>query len=75
MILSVSRLLCLAFIATKEFFREKKYSFPVFWLPDGKDAPLVSIVVPAYNEEVNAVGSVNSLLKGDYPNFGDHLCG
>ena len=31
--------------------------------------PLVSIIVPAYNEEVNAVSSMQSLLKGDYPNF------
>jgi cellulose synthase/poly-beta-1,6-N-acetylglucosamine synthase-like glycosyltransferase len=29
----------------------------------------VSIIVPAYNEEINAVGSVQSLLKGNYPNF------
>jgi cellulose synthase/poly-beta-1,6-N-acetylglucosamine synthase-like glycosyltransferase len=31
--------------------------------------PLVSIIVPAYNEEVNAVSSVENLLKCDYPNF------
>jgi len=40
-----------------------------FWEPDGQHAPRVSIIVPAYNEEVNAVGSVQSLLLGDYPNF------
>lgn len=33
------------------------------------DVPLVSIIVPAYNEEVNAVSSLNNLLKQDYPNF------
>ena len=32
-------------------------------------APLVSIIVPAYNEEVNAVSSLENLLKTDYPNF------
>lgn len=31
--------------------------------------PFVSIIVPAYNEEVNAVGSLNNLLRCDYPNF------
>jgi peptidoglycan-N-acetylglucosamine deacetylase len=31
--------------------------------------PLVSIIVPAYNEEVNAVSSLENLLKCDYPNF------
>lgn len=31
--------------------------------------PLVSIIVPAYNEEVNAVSSLNNLLRCDYPAF------
>jgi len=30
---------------------------------------LVSIIVPAYNEEVNAVSSLHNLLKCNYPNF------
>ncbi len=34
-----------------------------------RDAPLVSIIVPAYNEEVNAVSSIENLLKTDYPRF------
>ncbi|MEN9599878.1 MAG: hypothetical protein RL596_2197 [Bacteroidota bacterium] len=31
--------------------------------------PAVSIIVPAYNEEVNAVSSLHNLLRCDYPNF------
>jgi cellulose synthase/poly-beta-1,6-N-acetylglucosamine synthase-like glycosyltransferase len=31
--------------------------------------PFVSIIVPAYNEEVNAVSSIYNLLKCDYPHF------
>lgn len=31
--------------------------------------PLVSIIVPAYNEEVDAVASLQNLLRQDYPNF------
>lgn len=31
--------------------------------------PLVSIIVPAYNEEVTAVDSLNNLLRQNYPNF------
>ena len=31
--------------------------------------PLVSIIVPAYNEEVNAVNSIHNLLKCTYPLF------
>jgi len=69
MILSVSRVLFIAVIATKEHLRDKKYGFAPFWAADGKGAPLVSIIVPAYNEEVNAVSSVQSLLKGTYPNY------
>ena len=69
MILSMGRVLFIAFIATKEFFRERKYALAAWWTSEGVGAPLVSIVVPAYNEEVNAVSSVDSLLKGDYPNF------
>ncbi|SDW69848.1 poly-beta-1,6 N-acetyl-D-glucosamine synthase [Hydrobacter penzbergensis] len=38
-------------------------------LPPLAGSPLVSIIVPAYNEEVNAVGSLHNLLRCDYPNF------
>ena len=31
--------------------------------------PGVSIVAPAYNEEVTVVDNVRSLLRQDYPNF------
>lgn len=33
------------------------------------NAPAVSIIVPAYNEEVNAVATLANLLKQDYPDF------
>src|SRR5688500_3952270 len=33
------------------------------------EAPLVSIIVPARNEEKNIVAGIRSLLKLDYPNF------
>jgi cellulose synthase/poly-beta-1,6-N-acetylglucosamine synthase-like glycosyltransferase len=32
-------------------------------------APLISIIVPAYNEEMNAKRTIETLLKSDYPNF------
>ncbi|MHA4808649.1 glycosyltransferase [Flavitalea flava] len=69
MVLSVGRVLFMAVIATKEHFRERKNPLLPFWLPDGTGAPMVSIIVPAYNEEVNAVSSVESLLNRDYSNF------
>ena len=33
------------------------------------DYPKVSIIVPAYNEEVNIVSTIMNLLQCDYPNF------
>jgi len=68
-ILSIGRIAIFAVIATKQFLWEKKYALQPFWSPDKNDAPLVSIIVPAYNEEVNAVSSLNNLLQTDYPNF------
>ena len=63
-ILSVLRILVLAFFAVKEYRKEKKLK-----LQPLAGSPAVSIIVPAYNEEVNAVSSVNNLLKSSYPNF------
>jgi peptidoglycan-N-acetylglucosamine deacetylase len=68
-ILSLSRIIFLAVIASREYFKEKKKGLKPFWLPDGSNAPLVSIIVPAYNEEVNIVSSLQHLLQTDYPNF------
>jgi len=66
-ILSVSRILLLAFFAVKQEGKEKKMIYPS--LPLQTNVPLVSIIVPAYNEELNAVNSLENLLKTDYPNF------
>lgn len=68
-ILSLLRILFMAVIASKQHRWEIKYGLKPFWSQQGHDAPLVSIIVPAYNEEVNAVSSVENLLRTDYPNF------
>jgi cellulose synthase/poly-beta-1,6-N-acetylglucosamine synthase-like glycosyltransferase/spore germination protein YaaH/peptidoglycan/xylan/chitin deacetylase (PgdA/CDA1 family) len=68
-ILSLLRILFMAIMASKQHRWEKKYGLSFFWKPDGSDAPLVSIIVPAYNEEINAVSSIENLLRTDYPNF------
>ena len=47
----------------------KTGKYDSFMVTGKSPAPLVSIIVPAYNEEVNAVSSLNNLLKTDYPNF------
>jgi cellulose synthase/poly-beta-1,6-N-acetylglucosamine synthase-like glycosyltransferase/spore germination protein YaaH/peptidoglycan/xylan/chitin deacetylase (PgdA/CDA1 family) len=65
-IIGMGRLLFMVWLTVREKRREKQ-------LPDTAvlpaDAPHVSIIVPAYNEEVNAVSSLRNLLQQDYPNF------
>jgi peptidoglycan-N-acetylglucosamine deacetylase len=68
-ILSLLRILFMAVIASKQHRWEKAFGLKAFWKPDGTGAPLVSIIVPAFNEEVNAVSSIKNLLKADYPKF------
>lgn len=42
---------------------QQAYSLPL------AECPAVSIIVPAYNEEVNAVKTIENLLQQDYPHF------
>ena len=63
--LSLGRILLMAVLATRQNKKDKQ----LVDAPMIKDFPLVSIIVPAYNEEVNAVSSLSNLLKTDYPNF------
>ena len=66
-LLSIARTLLMAFLTLKERRAEKNslaaapaiLSYP----------PLVSVIVPAYNEEVNIVSSLNNLLKCNYANY------
>ncbi len=62
--LSIGKLLLLAYLAIKQRRKEKNRQ-----LPPLADNPLVSIIVPAYNEEVNAVNALTKLLNSTYPNF------
>jgi len=63
-ILGIARLIFMMVLTSRE--KRKNVEFDSRLL---ENAPLVSIIVPAYNEEVNAVSSLNNLLKQDYPNF------
>lgn len=65
-ILSIARIMLMAFLAIKERAIEKKTAFV---LPSDISYPKVSIIVPAYNEEVNIVSSLQNLLKTNYPYF------
>lgn len=68
-VLSLSRILLMGILAAVQHRKEKKENIVPSWASNPNAAPLVSIIVPAYNEEVNAVGSLNNLLKTDYPRF------
>ena len=66
--LSIGRMVAVGILA----YLQKKKSNNESLLPPpigGENFPLVSVIVPAYNEEVNSVRTVNSLLQQDYPNL------
>ena len=68
--LSVGRMFIMALLAWLQKKREgnnKLLAAPVVMLPG--EMPLVSIIVPAYNEEINAVRTIKSLLLQNYPNL------
>ena len=66
-ILSVGRMVVMALLAGIQKRREAKQVTAAAW--PANNMPLVSIIVPAYNEEINAVRTINSLLMQDYPNL------
>jgi cellulose synthase/poly-beta-1,6-N-acetylglucosamine synthase-like glycosyltransferase/spore germination protein YaaH/peptidoglycan/xylan/chitin deacetylase (PgdA/CDA1 family) len=69
-LLSVLRIIAMAILASIQKRKDKKSesdSFPAFLLAGKEKYPLVSVIVPACNEEVNAIRTVNSLLAQDYP--------
>ncbi len=65
-ILSVGRMIAMAILASLQMRKEKKNA--AFVLPQ-INFPTVSVIIPGYNEEVNAVRTINSILQQDYPNL------
>ncbi|MEO5945014.1 MAG: glycosyltransferase [Ferruginibacter sp.] len=60
--LSVARMVIMAVLAAIQKRRE-----PL--APISLEQPSVSVIVPAYNEQINAARTIQSLLKQDYPNL------
>ncbi|HJV77754.1 MAG TPA: glycosyltransferase [Paludibacter sp.] len=63
-ILIISRLLFIGLLAMIQHYKEKKKKFENI-----NFHPKVSVIVPAFNEEVNATRTVDYLLKSTYPDF------
>lgn len=49
--------------------KEKLHTQPVFHWMEREDVPLVSVMIPCYNEEDNLDESIPHLLKLEYPNY------
>jgi len=64
-VLAILRTIFIAYLALKQRRKAKKNHHKLVQNPSEK----VSIIIPAYNEEITAIQTINSLLKIDYPNF------
>jgi len=61
--LAMGRIILIGILATRQFNINKK----IDTAPHPQ--PPLSIIVPAYNEEVTAIKTIQSLLKTEYPDF------
>ncbi len=69
-LLSVGRIVLMAVLASIKRSKEKRpklAEYTTLLITDKNGWPLVSIIVPAYNEQLNAIRTVNSLLAQEYP--------
>ena len=66
LVLGFLRLGFMYYLMIQEKRVERRRHYPVL---TKDNAPHVSIIVPAYNEEVNCVRTVETLLREDYPSF------
>lgn len=65
-ILSLIKLIFMAVLASIQLKREKSRVLPPI---PGNALPGVSVLIPAYNENVNSIKTINSLLDQDYKTF------
>jgi len=67
-VLGFLRILLMFVMAFIKKYQEHRH--PLIYNQQNRDfLPKVSIIVPAYNEEINAVKTIDNLLLQDYPNF------
>ncbi len=66
--LSIGRMILMAVLAWLQKRKETKEKAMPFSVSI-KDQPFISIIVPAFNEQINAARTIRSLLLQDYPNM------
>jgi len=66
-VLGLGRILFMGILATFQFYRSRKEKKLLASVHEFEDE--VSVIVPAYNEEVNAVKTVENLLQQSYKNL------
>ncbi len=64
--LAIGRVVLIGILAVKQYYDDKKGEKERL---SDKELVYVSIIVPAYNEEVTAIKTIQSLLEIDYPHF------
>ncbi|RYD69802.1 MAG: glycosyltransferase, partial [Sphingobacteriales bacterium] len=64
-VLAILRTIFIAYLAIKQRKLAKMNAAELVQNPH----QMVSIIIPAYNEEITAIQTIQSLLKIDYPNF------
>jgi cellulose synthase/poly-beta-1,6-N-acetylglucosamine synthase-like glycosyltransferase/spore germination protein YaaH/peptidoglycan/xylan/chitin deacetylase (PgdA/CDA1 family) len=64
-VLAILRTIFIAYLAIKQRKLAKINAAELVQNPN----QMVSIIIPAYNEEITAIQTIQSLLKIDYPNF------
>jgi len=70
--LAIGRIVLIGVLAVRQYAGDKKQTAERLTIDE---LPPVSIIVPAYNEEITAIKTIHSLLKIEYPNFEIIFCG
>ncbi len=64
--LAIGRVVLIGVLAVRQYADDKKLNREIV---PADSLPPVSIIVPAYNEEITVIKTINSLLKTAYPKF------
>ena len=63
--LAIGRIILIGILAVRQYYEDKKGKATI----NNSTLQPVSIIVPAYNEEITAIKTIQSLLQIDYPKF------